>query len=429
MKVKTKKYRVIIILLLLIFSSCSKDQVTSAVNSNEDISSNDKINLSHFNHLYEEIVFKGKDVGIVHIYSLFPDYEYATEPAEGFTAVDDVARSIMMLSEYLTLNTNDEAVLKKLKMLTEFVLQMQAANGYFNNFIWPDLSVNSSGSTSIAQLNWWSFRALLGLESAYPFVQSDAVLANRIVEATGALLVNIKRDIPINNLSTEIINGIELPTWLPQKYAADQSALLILGLLKTYERTGDNELKLIIDALAEGLMVMQKGDADNYPYGAFLSWDNLWHAWGNNQAYSLLKAGQRFNNQEYIDSALREIDNFYPYLLKNGFAESLSIKSIGTNSYEEINQNKYPQIAYGLRPMILAASEAYHYTKDDKYFVLSKDLEAWLWGNNDANTAIYYSATGISFDGIDGTSQINKNSGAESTIESLLILLAIEKLN
>jgi hypothetical protein len=47
-------------------------------------------------------------------------------------------------------------------------------------------------------------------------------------------------------------------------------------------------------------MLMQKGDANNYPYGAFMSWQNLWHAWGNNQAYALLKAGQTFNEQSYI---------------------------------------------------------------------------------------------------------------------------------
>ena len=58
-------------------------------------------------------------------------------------------------------------------------------------------------------------------------------------------------------------------------------------------RTADVEIKLLIDALAKGIMLMQKGDSDNYPYGAFMSWQNLWHAWGNNQAYALLKAGQQ----------------------------------------------------------------------------------------------------------------------------------------
>ena len=173
---------------------------------------------------------------------------------------------------------------------------------------------------------------------------------------------------------------------------------------------------------------MQKGNADNYPYGAFMSWQNLWHAWGNNQAYALLKAGQKFNTQAYIDSALKEIDNFYPYLLKNGFAEAFWIHKTEENSYVEIKKNSYPQIVYGLRPMVWAASEAYQYSKKEKYLNFITDFESWLSGNNDAKTAMYYPETGICFDGIKGKEEISKNSGAESTIESILILLEIKKL-
>jgi len=419
-----KNIKLLLFSVLLIFMSCRN-------NDDEPIptpSLNSTINLSHFNHLFKEINFKEGQVGIVHIYSSYPNYEFATEPAEGFTCVDDVARAIMMLSKYITINKDDAEALKKLKMLTKFVLKMQNENGYFSNFIWPNLSVNNSGSTSVAQLNWWSLRALLGLEYAYPLIQSDADLANMVIIASDKLLANIKRDIPILNLRTETVNGIILPTWLPQNYAADQSALLILGLLKKYERTGDNELKIMIDAMAKGIMVMQKGDSNNYPYGVFLSWKNLWHAWGNNQAYALLIAGQKFNNQEYINSALLEIDNFYPYLLKNGLRESFKIQVTGENSFAEIDRKLYPHIAYGLRPMIFAAIQAYQYSKDAKHLKIANDLASWLSGNNDANTAIYNPVTGVTFDGIDGPSQVNKNAGAESTIEGLLILLEMEKL-
>ena len=241
------------------------------------------------------------------------------------------------------------------------------------------------------------------------------------------MIANIKRDLPTSYLTTEFINTIELPTWLPAKSAADQSAILILGLLNNYIRTGDNDSKLIIDHLAKGIMLMQKGDADNYPYGAFLSSENLWHAWGNNQAYALLKAGQNFDNQEYIDSALLEIDNFYIKMLQNGFAEAFWIyKTDGV--LVEIERNKYPQIAYGLRPMVWAAAEAYRYSNQEKYLTLAKNLGSWLTGNNDANQAIYNPSNGICFDGITGPNEVNKNSGAESTIESLLILLEMEKI-
>ena len=416
------KYIVFTTIIFLCIASCTKNNEAKTTFTNS-------INLDHFNHLYKEIELNGKAVGIVHIYSEYPHYDFEIEPNEGFTCVDDVARAIVMLSKYLEENENDIDVLNKMKLLTEFVLQMQNDNGYFNNFIWNDLSINKTYKTSVAELNWWSFRALWGLESAYDHLsKTDKDLANRIAAASEKLLVNIKKDISINNLEVEIVETIEVPTWLPQKYASDQSALLILGLLKNYERTADNDVKSLLDVLAKGIMVMQKGDAENYPYGAFMSWQNLWHAWGNSQSYALLKVGQKFNNQEYIDSALREIDNFYPYLLKNGFAEAFWIQKTSDNEYQEIKRNSYPQITYGLRPMIWATAEAYNYSKNDKYLELSKELKSWLSGNNDAKAVMYNLATGICFDGIKSKEEVSRNSGAESTIESLLIMLEMKKL-
>lgn len=436
-----KKHIALIIIGLLVITSCSKsgELVAQApVNTegnvpvvNQDYVSapliNANINFNHFNHLYKEIDFKGKKVGIVHIYSKYPNYVFDIEPNEGYTCVDDVARAIVMVSKYLEVFGNDEVALEKLKNLTEFVLQMQNENGYFNNFIWNNLAINTTYITSVAKLDWWSLRALLGLESAYPFLKSNQELAGRIELAAQKLIINIKRDLPISSLNTEFINGIEFPTWLIGKHAADQSALLMLGLLKNYERTTDGDAKLLIEAMAKGIIVMQKGATDNYPYGAFLSWENMWHAWGNNQAYALLKVGTKFNNQEYIDSALKEIDNFYPKLLKNGFAEAFWIKKTG-DVFTESERNNYPQIAYGLRPMVWATAEAYKYSNNEKHLTLAKDLKLWLLGENVANIAIYNANNGVCFDGVIGLNQVNRNSGAESTIESLLILLEMEIL-
>lgn len=387
-----------------------------------------KINFSHFNHLYKEINFHEKDIGIIHIYSEYPDYQFEIEPDEGFACVDDAARALVLLSTYIKAHKNDIEAYDKLKKLAEFVLQMQHKNGYFNNFIKSDLSVNTTYRTSVAEANWWSFRALWGLESAYELLRFDKAVAGNIEVAVAKLLMAIKRDIPIRGTMTKVIKKVEVPTWLPQQSAADQSALLILGLLKNYKRTGDAHVKKLIDILAKGIMVMQKGDANKYPYGVFLSWQNQWHAWGNSQAYALLKAGQQFNNQDYINSALKEVDNFYPYVLKNGFAESFWIKKNEDTSFTEIERNQYPQIVYGLRPMIWASLEAYHYSKKEKYMTLATALAQWLQGQNDAKSIIYHPNTGICYDGIIGNNKVNKNSGAESAIECLLILLEMDKL-
>lgn len=420
------KTNIIFILVgLFTFASCNKNEESNTINT--VTGSFDSLgHFQHFNHLYKEIDFKGKKVGIVHIYSQYPDYEYAIEPKEGFTCVDDVSRAIVLLSKYLSENDKDEIAQLKMERLTEFVLQMQHSNGYFNNFIWNDLSINTTYATSVAELNWWSFRALWGLESAYPFLKSDTALAKRITDASQRLLENIKRDLPINKLTSVLVEGMEMPTWLPQQYAADQSALLMLGLLKNHERTADPEIERLVDALAQGIMMLQKGDSTDFPHGVFLSWQNLWHAWGNSQAYALLKAGQYFDKPLYIDSALKEIDNFYPWLLNNGFVEAIWIKKKAADGYVETQRNSYPQIAYGLRPMIWAAREAYRYSQEEKYQTLAQNLQAWLSGENDASSAIFNPQTGLCFDGIISPTEINRNSGAESTIESLLIFLEMK---
>jgi len=384
------------------------------------------INLNHFQHLYKEVELDGKKAAIVHIYSEYPDYHYAIEPSEGFSCVDDVARAIIMLSAYHKTDTATKETLQQLKKMLEFVLFMQNKNGYFNNFIWNDLSINTTYKTSVAELNWWSLRALWALETAYPIVEKDKMLASRIHRATERLIKNIQRDLPVNDGKMDTSEGMDNPTWLPQKYAGDQAAILLLGLLANYQRTHEESLKEEIHALAEGIMLMQRGSVEAYPYGAFMSWENLWHAWGNNQAYALLKTGQFFNNQTYIDSALKEIDHFYPYLLKNGFAEAFWIKQ-ENGQYQEIKRNEFPQIAYGIRPMVWATLEAWKITKKGKYDNLAKELSAWLLGQNIAKTRMYDASTGRCHDGIISTTAVNKNAGAESTIECLLTLIKIQE--
>lgn len=378
------------------------------------------VSLRHFDHLYADQVDGARQMGILHIYSEFPDYRYAIEPNEGFTCVDDVARGIVMLVHEWRQRREPE-VLRKIRRLTEFVLSMQNDNGYFNNFRWNDMRVNVDYRTSVAELNWWSLRALWSLEEAYPLLEQDPSFAGRIRSATERLVNNLERDLPPSPHRTSTVAGLSVPTWLPAGSGADQAGEAIVALLPHLKRTGDPAVRRLVESLADGVLLMQKGDADHYPYGMFLSWQNTWHAWGNVQAYALLMAGEQLGRKEYIASALREIDNFYPYLQKTGFAEVIEIRRDG-DKYVEASRRSYPQIAYGLRSMVFAAEKAYALTRNRKYRAMAQDLGAWLVGRNDADTPIYDPETGVAFDGIVAQGKINRNSGAESTIEALLTL-------
>lgn len=382
------------------------------------------ISLAHFNHLYADLEIDGKQMGVVHIYSKFPGYSYAIEPNEGYACVDDVSRAIILLAHEWR-QQRDPELLRKIRRLVEFVLHLQNRNGYFNNFIWNDQSINVDYRTSVAELNWWSLRALLSLEEAYPLLQADAVLSARIREAADRVVHNLERDLLEVPHTTALVAGVTVPAWLPAGSGADQAAEAIVALLPHYRRTGKPAVRRLVESLADGLLLMQKGDAMTYPYGMFLSWRNTWHAWGNGQAYALLMAGEGLGRSDYIASALKEVGSFYPYLLKSGLAESIDIRGEG-NAYVEVARRRYPQIAYGIRPMIYAALKAYSLTKDERYLTLAGDLGAWLFGRNDAGTPIYDPATGIVFDGILARGKVNRDSGAESTIEALLALQALK---
>jgi len=142
------------------------------------------------------------------------------------------------------------------------------------------------------------------------------------------------------------------------------------------------------------------------------------------QAYALLLAGEQLQRPDYIASALIEVDHFYPWLLKTGLAEAMEIRAQGTG-YEQVSRQQYPQIAYGLRPMVFAALKAHALTGQAKYRALAEAAGAWFHGSNAAATAMVDKTSGRVFDGIPGPGEVNRDSGAESTIEALLALQAL----
>jgi hypothetical protein len=172
-------------------------------------------------------------------------------------------------------------------------------------------------------------------------------------------------------------------------------------------------------------MLMQAGDAGHFPYGAHLSWRNEWHAWGSDQAYALLLPGERLRRPDYVQSGLLEVDHFYPYVIRRGYLSMLMVRKVG-DQYLALRQERFPQIAYSIRPMVYAAIEAYRITGKQRYLVTARHVASWLTGTNDAHQAMYDPVSGRIFDGIESGAKVNPNSGAESTVEGLLALQDLE---
>lgn len=397
----------------------------------QSVSAGRYVNLAHLDHLYQTVTLPNSaTVGTIAIYSNAPDYRLVGDDDEGFTCIDDVARAALFLLNEPDLNSHTDKQ-TKLRAMTEFVLQLQAPDGvpgagYFYNFLWPDRTINTTFRTSVAEANFWSWRAFWYLTEAYPYYQKrDAAFASRILTATQRITVNVVRDFGDKPNEFGHNQGVAVPTWLPFGSGTDQAAILLLCLANVQQRQANPAVLRLIDKLGSGIVAMQHGGPNQFPYGAILSFENTWHAYASDQAYALLRVGKQLNKPDWQAAARREIDNFYPWLIQQQYLESFVVKQTGT-TLTPIRTSQFSQIAYGIRPMIWAAIEAYDQTKNQNYGALARQLARWFLGKNVANTPMYDRSTGRGYDGI-GATGVNRNSGAESTIESLWAFQRLEK--
>lgn len=391
------------------------------------------VNTAHLDALYEKKKVAGRDVGIIHIYSEYPGYQWVGDQDEGIACVDDASRAaVFYLRQYKS--TASPEYLHKGKMLLKFLMEMQSPDGYFYNFIWPDGSINTTGRTSRAVPAWWSWRALWSMGEGIRILGPGDPIVIELNQHRDELLNAMLHEKAMFSTKTDTAGGLEIPTWLPERTAADQASIVLIGLALAREQNvfGYNILKrdsvsLLMQHLADGIMMMQVESPGNFGDGAFLSWNNLWHAYANLQSYALLSAGQALHDPHLEAHALYEINTFYPVVFSRGYLESFWVHE-SAGSIVAYNMKNLPQIAYGIRPMVWACMKAYEVTGDNKYKIQAGLLATWFSGQNPAHIPMYDPLTGRGYDGISSADQINRNSGAESTIEALLTMQAIEDL-
>lgn len=383
------------------------------------------INTSHLDHLFTTLKVKGQEVGAIWIYSEAPDYHLVTDEDEGFTCVDDVARSLVFYCRYFAQAPSSE-VLERIAALSEFILQLRAENGYFYNFVFPDGTINTRHQNSVATPNWWSWRAFWAL------TELQAVEAAELKNLQDRSLVVIESMIPlIATLCTQseevyTLEGLSLPRCLSEM-GTDQIAIVLHGLNNHYQQSPSEDLRELIRKMGNLMLSAQAGDEEHAPHGAFLSWRNHWHAWGNTQAYALLTAGELLEDTRFVEAGLREVRYFQPYFLAQDGLHAFEVVQ-KDKTLEMTNIQQFPQIAYNIRPMVYAALKAYELTGEEAYALQAAELAAWFLGDNPVEKVMYDATSGRTFDGINSADQVNQNSGAESTIEALLTLLAVEEV-
>ena len=377
------------------------------------------INLAHLQRLTEVREWGGVPVALVHIYSEAPDYGWVDASGEGIAAVDDVARAALVYLEFYE-RTQEQEALDLARASLNFVLALQADDGEYYNFVRDlDGAINQSGGTSLKSWGWWAARGQWALAVGIRvFREADPAYADELraayLKGESALEGEIGT---VGEFDSR--HGVDVPAWLIGN-GSDVSSLAMLGLAEYYAVEPNDRTAELLTALGDGVAAYQLGGPGEYPFGAHPSATTstaLWHAWGSHQVHALALAGRLLEKPEWIESARRAADGWFTQLLAT---DQL------INEMAPLPQ-RGGQIAYGAQIMTTGFMALFDATGDDTYARDAGLAASWLLGNNMAGVPMYDPETGRCFDGIDGPSpqRINRNAGAESTIEALYTLLQV----
>ena len=364
------------------------------------------IRYDHLRHLTVDLVVRGRASRAVALYAEAPGYRPTGSPArdgfEGLACVDDAARAALVyLREYD--RSRDPRAREEAVGLLTFVVSMEQGDGEFVNFVDAQGRPKRTGLTSAKAFSYWAARALWALAESVRVLGSDdpAIPGFRLV--LDRAVARLARDVG----SGRLVGGSSTAT-----------AEALLGLVAWQRAEPKPERAALIAATAALLVPLAHGDPGATPWGARVDpSEGEWHAWGARSTHALAAAGALLGRRDLVDAARTEADGLWSRSILAGATPA----ALGRDGA----MRAHPQIAYGVSPIVEGALALAEATGERKYAILAGLAAGWFLGANAAGIAIYDESTGRAFDGIDAATGVNRNAGAESTIESLLALSAI----
>ena len=369
------------------------------------------LNFDHLQHLTLKATVNAKPVLAIALYANAPDYRLTGSPqrdgSEGIASIDDAARAAVLYLRAFE-ETGDVRARDAARGLLQFVAAMEQGDGEFLNFVDSAGLPNRSAPSSRKSMSYWAARSIWALGEA------QRVFGPRFSEGLEGL------GAPLDRAVTRMTREIDAGRLLGGSATATSEALL--GLLALERVTHSPSRAALAERTAKLLVPLSGGNATRAPWGARVDSPSAsWHAWGTRSVSALAQASMVLGRPELLVAAKQEADALWSRFLLGGQFPA-EIAADGSTKW-------FPQIAYGVGPIaegLLAIADA---TNDRRYAVMAGLTAAWLLGANPTGVAMYDARTGRTFDGIDGpaSANVNRNSGAESTIESLLALQAVSR--
>gem|GEM_PF-6776119 len=397
------------------------------------------INIGHLDHL-------GEDRGpfrMIWLYCDYPKYENVGDSDEGIACVDDAARAIVTYCRYYEL-TGDTTAIERAYRICKFVETMHAPktgpgdSSEYWNFVWEPYDGtswrNEGGPTSFRQFSGYASRAVWGFGYAIPvFMKAGGTYSNYAVTSLKGYIDEFKdRGNNDQNSGTSSLHGITIHSIIFNNAHLAGTAILGAGAKSEAYGNDDGTLNNVIQTACDDMVNNQNGDINTYPFcGILTKTDNVTHfqGYGALSVAGLAYAAKVYNDNTYLTAAKKAVDYFYTIYLTSIFPGKE-----GRNPAIL----EFPQIAYDISPMVEGCYRVYEASKAMgdpssvylKYAKYAGLFASWFIGNNIYGVPAYDPATGICFDGLEGPgipidNRINRNSGGESTVETLNSLLLV----
>ena len=349
--------------------------------------------------------------------------------SQGAFNADDVSRAAVVYLRHWQATgstASRDAAYQMLRGLT--YLQTASGPNAGNVVLWmqPDGTLNPSAEPrelpdpSDSDASYWLARTIWALGEGYAaFEQAEPEFAEFLRSRLDLAISAVDRQVLDRYGDHLDIDGEPAPAWLIAD-GGDASAEAVLGLSAYVDAGGPAAAGDALASLSRGIAELRGGDARHWPVGSVRPWAlsrSVWHAWGSQMPAALARASETLGDRALSDAAATDSFTFDPWLLTSGGPDNGRLPTRGDAS----------QIAYGADSRLQSLLATGDATGRAAATGLAGIVAAWYFGANPAGVPMYDPATGRTFDGISGSGDVNRNSGAESTIHGLLSMIALDQ--